>query len=122
MAIQQGVAPVAKPTGGNGHDGHRSRRDDCRNGRDNHKSWNQQSTPLTINSNNSHNFQAHSAAAQSQGTQQQPQKSSNTGSTPNANPNNNSSSMQMISNVRFLAVTIPGHMPGENVTHFYLSP
>ena len=48
MAIQQGAAPAAKPTGGNcgnGHDGHKSPKDDHRNGCDNHKSWNQQSTP-----------------------------------------------------------------------------
>ena len=73
MAIQQGMssaAPVAKPTGGNGGNGH-----NCR-------PWNQQSS-----SNDSSNFQAHSAAAQSQGTLQQPQKSGNTDSATNTNNN-----------------------------------
>ena len=76
MAVQQAVAtaaPAAKPAGGNGGNGHKPHRDDRRDGRDNRRPWNQQSS-----SNDSPNFQVHSAAAQSQGNQQQSQKSGNT--------------------------------------------
>ena len=85
MAIQQGTAPAApaaKPTGGNGSNGHKPCRDDHRDGCDNRRPWNQQTS-----SNDSPNFQAHSAAAQSQGTQQQPQKPGNADSASNTNPN-----------------------------------
>ena len=81
MSAHQGAAPVAKPAGGNGSDGHKSRKDDCRGGRDNRKPWNQSNGNFN---NAGSNFQAQSNAAQSQGTHQQPQNSS-------SNPNNPSS-------------------------------
>ena len=65
MAVQQvtvSVALAAKPAGGNGGNGHKPRGDNRRDGLDNRRPWNQPS------SNDSSNFQAHSAAAQSQGS------------------------------------------------------
>ena len=64
MAVQQATisaAPAAKLAGDNGGIGHKPCRDDRRDGCVNRQPWNQPSS-----SNDPSNFQAHSAAAQSQ--------------------------------------------------------